>query len=98
MMLSHSVDRTLLGLQPRDRRVADVVGARDLGQRLTSPTPGEGLLLLVRCQLRLPPEPNPFSLRPLAPLTRPSTDELTLELSKPPEHRQHQPPMWGRRI
>src|SRR4029077_3645577 len=48
----------------------------------------------MRCQPKLPPEPNPASFRPLTAFACPSPDEFTFELGKTAEHSQHQLP-WG---
>jgi hypothetical protein len=84
--------------QPPDRRGVDVVGARDVGLRLTGIETVQGFPPLVCRQLARSPEPYAPFLGPLAPLARPGPDELALELRKTAQHRQDEPAMRCRGV
>src|SRR5262249_5064702 len=49
--------------------------------------------LLMRGELWLTSEPDSAGLRPLPPLSRPHSDQLSLELSQSAEYREHKPTM-----
>ena len=74
------------------------VGTGDVGDGLAALVAIEGLAPLMRCQLRLAPEPNATLLGPLPSLARPRADQLALELGQSAEHRQHEATMSRRRV
>src|SRR4051812_38401813 len=49
----------------------------------------------MRRQLRFSPKPHAVCLGPRASFTRPCADQLTLELRKTSQYRQHQPSVRG---
>ena len=73
-------------------------GPGNIGQRLASFTPGQGLHSLMLGKLELAPEPHSPRLRSFAPLVGPSQDQMTLKLSQSPKDRNHQLAVWRGRI
>ena len=80
-------------LEPRNRRMAHIVGAGDLGQCLTAVASFHRLAFLVRRELRRTAEPHAAGLGSRTALTGPGADQVAFELGQPAEHGQHEAAM-----
>src|ERR1035437_6520520 len=76
--------------QATDRRMAHVVGPRNVGQHLSRLPASDRFSFLMAGQLRLPTEYYPPLLRPCPPLAGPCPDQFALELGETAQNGQHQ--------
>lgn len=66
--------------QPRNRAVGDIVGAGNIAHRLSGIAAAEGLLRLMRCQLRRQTHLYATGFGTSPPLPGPRADQLALKL------------------
>lgn len=79
------LQRLVILAQATDCRVTDVIGPSDVRKHLPGLTACNRFSSLMAGQLRLPTKDYPSGLRALAPLTRPRSNQLALELGEPPK-------------
>ena len=87
----HAEYRVRAFSEPRNGRMADVIGSADLSHGLASFPSRQRFEDLVTSELGLPAEAYPSGLSPLPAFLSPGLDQLPLELGKATEDRQHQP-------
>src|SRR5215472_7093631 len=85
-------------LEPTDRRVIDVVGKRDLAQRLTCCHTLQGFARLMLGQLRLPAKSYALGHGASAAFVSPLQDQAALKFSDTGKHGQHQAAMCTRAV
>ena len=95
--LGSSYSRSIL-VQTTDRRVAHVVGPRDVGQHLPRLTARNCFTALVSRQFWLSAKNNPPCLRTFASLPGPGADQFAFKLGKAAQNGQHQAPMRCRGV
>src|SRR5512135_3083548 len=85
-------------LEPRDRRMAHIVGASDLDKRLADVAPFKRLTLLVRRELGPTAELYATRFGPCAALPGTGADQITFELGEASEHGQQEAPVRRGRV
>ena len=84
--------------QATDRRMAHVVGPRNVGQHLSRLPASDRLPFLMAGQLRFPTEYYSPRLCPCPPLAGPRPDQFALKLGDAAQNGQHQATVRRRRV